>query len=87
MRIYRDVMVNFEPWKHEKNNFSVSGTRGSEKSRTYDLLVTSADPLPLCTIISILTWMLLQVCQATEWGLGRSYQGLIKSSREKTLYY
>ena len=32
-----------------KDNFSVSGTRGSEKSRTYDLLVTSADPLPLST--------------------------------------
>ena len=42
-------MVNFEPLKHEKDNFSVSGTRGSEKSRTYDFLVTSADALPLST--------------------------------------
>ena len=49
MRNDRDVMVDFEPWKHEKDNFSVSGTRGSEKSRTYDLLVTSADALSLST--------------------------------------
>ena len=49
MRNDRDVMVNFEPLKHEKDNFSVSGTRGSEKSRTYDFLVTSADALPLST--------------------------------------